>query len=350
MRILITGGAGFIGSNLVRLMVNDGHDVLNLDKLTYAGNLNSLNEVATKSNYRFSHTDIADARSLHEIFQAFQPDAVMHLAAESHVDRSIDGPAAFVETNIIGTMNLLQASLELWRGRTLDEKKRFRFLHVSTDEVYGSLGPTGLFTERSPYDPHSPYSATKASSDHLVRAWYHTYALPAMITNCSNNYGPFQFPEKLIPVAIIKAIRGESIPVYGKGENIRDWLFVADHCDALKTVLLQGQPGATYNIGGNNEMKNIDLVRLLCMILDEVKPRSDRISYASQILFVKDRPGHDLRYAIDASTIRNELGWTPKQDCVSGFRDTVRWYLDNESWWQQILSGNYQIVRQGLIQ
>lgn len=348
MRVLITGGAGFIGSNLVRLMVRDGHEVLNVDKLTYAGNLNSLQDVSTEANYRFVQIDIADAGATREVIHSFQPNGVMHLAAESHVDRSIEGPAAFVETNIVGTLNLLQGSLEYWRNAPTEKKERFRFLHVSTDEVYGSLGTSGLFTETSPYDPHSPYSATKASSDHLVRAWFHTYRLPTMVTNCSNNYGPYQFPEKLIPVVILKAIRGESIPVYGKGENVRDWLYVVDHCEALKTVLNAGKPGATYNIGGNNEVKNIDLVNLLCSILDEMLPRDNGRSYSDQISFVTDRPGHDLRYAIDASTIRRELGWSPKQDNISGFRDTVAWYLNNQDWWQQILAGTYQLQRQGL--
>jgi len=348
MRIIITGGAGFIGSNLVRLMAIDGHEILNVDKLTYAGNLNSLLDVATMPSYRFLQLDIANAEATFNAIQSFRPQAIMHLAAESHVDRSIDGPAAFVETNIVGTLNLLQASLDFWRKSSQSEKEGFRFLHVSTDEVYGSLGATGLFTENSPYDPHSPYSATKASSDHLVRSWFHTYGLPTMITNCSNNYGPYQFPEKLIPVVILKAIRGEPIPVYGKGENVRDWLYVIDHCEALKTVLLGGKPGATYNIGGNNEVKNIDLVRMICSILDEIQPRNDGSSYREQISFVVDRPGHDLRYAIDASSIRRELGWSPKQDSKSGFRDTVLWYLKNEGWWQQILSGTYQLARQGL--
>jgi dTDP-glucose 4,6-dehydratase len=348
MRILVTGGAGFIGSNLVRQLVEQGHETLNVDKLTYAGNLNSLADIAGKSNYRFAQIDINDAPSLRRVLLDFQPQGVMHLAAESHVDRSIDGPRAFIETNIVGTLNMLQASLEHWQKLDGDAKRDFRFLHVSTDEVYGSLGSEGLFTETTAYDPHSPYSASKASSDHLARAWFHTYGLPVLVTNCSNNYGPFQFPEKLIPVVILRALRGESLPVYGKGENIRDWLYVLDHCDALSTVLLQGAPGQTYNIGGNNELRNIDLVHELCAILDDLRPRSDGIGYAKQITFVTDRPGHDLRYAIDASKIKSELGWSPKQNRLSGFRETVEWYLKNQSWWDNILSGDYKLMRQGL--
>ncbi len=348
MRILVTGGAGFIGSNLVRQLIRQGHETLNVDKLTYAGNLNSLTDISGDSNYRFTHTDINDAVLIRRVLLEFQPHGVMHLAAESHVDRSIDGPRAFIETNIVGTLNVLQASLEHWKSLDDDSKRNFRFLHVSTDEVYGSLGIEGLFTENTAYDPHSPYSATKASSDHLARAWFHTYGLPVLVTNCSNNYGPFQFPEKLIPVVILRALRGESLPIYGKGENIRDWLYVLDHCDALCTVLLRGSPGETYNIGGNNELRNIDLVHELCGILDDLRPRSDGIGYSKQIEFVADRPGHDLRYAIDASKIKSELGWTPKQNRLSGFRETVEWYLNNPRWWENILSGDYKLMRQGL--
>jgi dTDP-glucose 4,6-dehydratase len=271
----------------------------------------------------------------------------MHLAAESHVDRSIDGPGAFIQTNVVGTFTLLQAARAHFEKLTGEAKARFRFLHVSTDEVYGSLGETGLFTETTPYDPHSPYSASKAASDHLARAWADTYKLPVLVTNCSNNYGPYQFPEKLIPVVILKALRGDPIPVYGKGENIRDWLYVGDHAEALHTVIAKGTTGETYNIGGNNERQNIDLVRLLCGLLDELKPRADGKAYADQITFVTDRPGHDLRYAIDASKIKRELGWTPKQDHTSGFRQTVQWYLDNQSWWQSILDGSYKLERLG---
>lgn len=379
MRILITGGAGFIGSNLVRLLVSRGHQVLNIDKLTYAGNPNSLADLTNQPAHQFLQADICDAAAMRTAFSGFQPHWVMHLAAESHVDRSIDGPGAFIQTNILGTYTLLEAALEYWRGlpeardqrtETRDQRagwrglqfnipnppaqKSFRFLHVSTDEVYGSLGATGFFTETTPYDPHSPYSASKASSDHLARAWHDTYGLPVIVTNCSNNYGPFQFPEKLIPVVILKALRGEPIPVYGKGENIRDWLYVEDHTEALLTAISHGTPGQTYNIGGNNEMRNIDLVRLLCRLLDDCvesgKLKAERRngkSFAEQITFVTDRPGHDLRYAIDAAKIRDHLGWQPQQDHQSGFRKTVAWYLDNEAWWRPILNGTYQLQRLG---
>jgi dTDP-glucose 4,6-dehydratase len=346
-RILVTGGAGFIGSNLVRLAVARGHEVLNLDKLTYAGNVASLRDIEDCPNYRFVHADICDAVAVQAAFADFRPDSVMHLAAESHVDRSIDGPMEFVQTNVVGTVTLLQAAREYLALSGLSLSS-FRFLHVSTDEVYGSLLPGDPgFTETTPYSPHSPYSASKASSDHLARAWHDTYRLPVLVTNCSNNYGPFQFPEKLIPVVVLKALRGEAIPVYGKGENIRDWLYVEDHAEALLAVLENGRPGETYNIGGNNELRNIDLVRLLCGLLDEFRPRPDGKPYADQIHFVTDRPGHDLRYGIDATKIQNELGWSPKQDHESGFRKTVRWYLDNHSWWEEILSGDYRLERQG---
>lgn len=348
MRILITGGAGFIGSNLVRSLIQSGMTVLNLDKLTYAGNLASLCDVSESPNYSFTQVDIVSSQCVQREIESFRPDAVMHLAAESHVDRSIEKPSQFIETNVIGTFNLLQASLRYWKTLTKMQAETFRFLHVSTDEVYGSLGPTGYFTEETPYDPHSPYSASKASSDHLARAWFDTYGLPVLVTNCSNNYGPFQFPEKLIPVVILKCLRGESIPVYGKGENVRDWLYVEDHCDALKMVLNQGIPGQTYNIGGNNELRNIDLVHTLCEILDQLRPSPTGESYTRLITFVTDRPGHDLRYAIDASKIRNELGWSPKQDSKSGFLKTVRWYLDNQTWWHAILDGSYKLERLGL--
>jgi dTDP-glucose 4,6-dehydratase len=376
MRILLTGGAGFIGSNLVHLLVAKGHKVLNIDKLTYAGNPRSLADLEGNPNHQLLQADICDADAMRKAFTDFRPEWVMHLAAESHVDRSIDGPGEFIQTNIVGTYVLLQTALAYWRGLvdketgdrrqetasstlspetcSLPPSSTFRFLHVSTDEVYGSLGEQGLFTETTPYDPHSPYSASKASSDHLARAWRDTYGLPVIVTNCSNNYGPFQFPEKLIPVVILKALRLEPIPVYGKGENIRDWLYVEDHAEALLAAISKGKPGETYNIGGNNEMKNIDLVKLLCRILDE-KVESGKLkaemrkgsSFADQIAFVTDRPGHDLRYAIDATKIKNELGWEPKQDHESGFRKTVGWYLDNEAWWQAILSGDYQLERLG---
>ena len=354
MRTLVTGGAGFIGSNLVHLLLNRGHEVLNIDKLTYAGNLASLSDIESAPNYRFLQADICDAASMEAAFNDFKPDSVMHLAAESHVDRSIDGPMDFVQTNVVGTVTLLQAATEYWRGLSEIPAADFRFLHVSTDEVFGSLGETGTFSETTSYDPHSPYSASKASSDHFARAWHDTYGLPVLVTNCSNNYGPYQFPEKLIPVVLLKALRGEPIPVYGKGENIRDWLYVEDHAEALLTVLEQGRAGETYNIGGNNEMKNIELVQLICQLLDEhaesgklkAESRNGK-SFAEQITFVKDRPGHDLRYAIDASKIKTELGWEPKQDHESGFRKTVEWYLVNEDWWQNILDGTYQLERLG---
>ena len=348
MNILVTGGAGFIGSNLVRLLLTTTpHRVLNVDALTYAGNRHSLDDLAANPHYEFAKADICDAGAMAALFGRFQPDWVMHLAAESHVDRSIDGPGAFIQTNVVGTFTLLQAARAHFESLKGEARDRFRFLHVSTDEVYGSLGATGLFTEETPYDPHSPYSASKASSDHLARSWADTFKLPVLVTNCSNNYGPYQFPEKLIPVVILKALRGDPIPVYGKGENIRDWLYVGDHAEALHTVVARGRTGQTYNIGGNNERQNIDLVRLLCSLLDELRPRADGKPYASQITFVTDRPGHDLRYAIDATKIKRELGWTPKQDHSSGFRKTVQWYLENQSWWQSILDGSYKLERLG---
>jgi dTDP-glucose 4,6-dehydratase len=348
MRVLVTGGCGFIGSNLVRLLVERGHEVLNLDKLTYAGNLESLAELQSSAAHRFVQADITDAAAVRAAFGSFRPRWVMHLAAESHVDRSIDGPDAFVQTNVVGTFVLLQAARRHWESLPAGEQERFRFLHVSTDEVFGSLGAAGKFTETTPYDPHSPYSASKAASDHLVRAWHDTYGLPVLVTNCSNNYGPYQFPEKLVPVVILKALRGEPVPVYGRGENVRDWLYVVDHAEALVTVLERGQPGQTFNIGGDNERRNLDLVRLLCGILDGLRPRADGRPYADQITFVTDRPGHDQRYAMDTAKIRRELDWAPRQDSASGFRLTVQWYLDNEAWWRRILSGAYRLERIGL--
>ncbi len=345
--ILVTGGAGFIGSNLVRLLVKDKNlRVINVDKLTYAGNLASLDDLRDDPRHIFEQADICDPLALRRLFAEHQPDAVMHLAAESHVDRSIDGPGEFIHTNVTGTFQLLQAALGYWRALPANRKEAFRFLHVSTDEVYGSLHPGDpAFSETTPYDPHSPYSASKAASDHLARAWYDTYGLPVLVTNCSNNYGPYQFPEKLIPVVILKCLRREPIPVYGKGENIRDWLYVVDHAEALHTVLTRGAPGQTYNIGGNNERQNIELVRTLCGLLDELRPGPSPC--ADLITFVTDRPGHDLRYAIDASKIRRELGWSPREDFHSGFRKTVAWYLDNPDWWGKILSGDYRLERIG---
>ena len=353
MKILLTGGAGFIGSNLVRLLVNQkGAEVINLDKLTYAGNAESLADLAEHPKYAFEQVDLCDAVALSAVFTKHQPDAVMHLAAESHVDRSIDGPDDFIQTNIVGTFNLLQASLDYWKSlpsQVVDDKpsqQTFRFLHVSTDEVYGSLEPDAAgFSETTSYDPHSPYSASKAASDHLARAWNDTYGLPVLVTNCSNNYGPCQFPEKLVPVVILKCLRGEPIPVYGNGENIRDWLYVADHAEALYDVLSKGRVGETYNIGGNNERQNIELVRGICRILDELAPGAH--AYEQLITFVADRPGHDLRYAIDSTKIRDELGWEPREDFNSGFRKTVKWYLENQDWCKRILSGKYLIRRIG---
>lgn len=347
MKLLITGGAGFIGSNLIRQILGEtSHEIINLDKLTYAGNLSSLGEYRHHARHTFTQADLADPVALKGLFEEHQPDAVMHLAAESHVDRSIDGPGDFIHTNILGTYHLLQAALAHYRSLTPAKQAAFRFLHVSTDEVYGSLEPDSPgFSETTPYSPHSPYSASKASSDHLARAWHDTYGLPVIVTNCSNNYGPYQFPEKLIPVVVLKCLRGESIPVYGKGENIRDWLHVGDHCTALRTVLDQGQPGETYNIGGNNEQTNLDLVKHICGILDELHPGS--APYASLITFVPDRPGHDLRYAVDPTKIRTELGWEPKETFQTGFRKTIQWYLDNQEWWQAILDGSYQLQRLG---
>ncbi len=333
MKILVTGGAGFIGSAVVRRAIRDGHQVVNLDALTYAACLENVASVADNPNYAFEKADIRDPAALAAVFARHAPDTVMHLAAESHVDRSIDGPAAFIETNVTGTFNMLEAAREYWVGR--DRPKDFRFHHISTDEVYGSLGATGMFTEDTPYDPNSPYSASKAASDHLVRAWGETYGLPVVVTNCSNNYGPYHFPEKLVPVVILKALAGNDIPVYGKGENIRDWLYVEDHADALLTVLQNGQTGRTYNIGGENEATNLELVQKICTILDEKRPGDT--PYSQLITFVADRPGHDLRYAIDPQRIRTELDWRPSVTLDEGLEKTVQWYLDNEDWWQALL-------------
>lgn len=335
MKLLVTGGAGFIGSAVVRLAVGRGHRVINLDALTYSACLDNLAEVAQSQLYSFEHVDIRDRLALERIFAAYRPDAVMHLAAESHVDHSIDGPRDFIETNVLGTFNLLEAARGYWMHK--GKAGNFRFHHVSTDEVFGSLGPTGSFTEDTPYDPRSPYSASKAASDHLVRAWHETYGLPVVLTNCSNNYGPFHFPEKLIPVVILNALSGRPIPVYGSGENVRDWLYVEDHADALLLVLEKGGIGKSYNIGGENEARNIDLVREICGILDAKRPRPMG-SYAEQITFVTDRPGHDARYSIDPSRIRAELGWRSSVSLSEGLERTVQWFLDNEPWWRALQS------------
>ncbi|MES2913674.1 MAG: dTDP-glucose 4,6-dehydratase [Pseudomonadota bacterium] len=334
MKLLVTGGCGFIGSAVVRLAVARGHEVVNLDAMTYAANAENVASVSNSNLYSFEQADIRDRAALDRIFALHKPDAVMHLAAESHVDRSIDGPADFIETNITGTFNLLEAARTHWAAQGKPET--FRFHHISTDEVFGSLGAHGQFTEHTPYDPRSPYSASKAASDHLVRAWAETYGLPTVLTNCSNNYGPYHFPEKLIPVTILNALHGKPIPVYGNGENIRDWLYVEDHADALLLVLEKGALNRSYNIGGENELRNIDLVRTICALLDEMAPKPT--PYADQITFVTDRPGHDARYAIDPTRIRDELGWRPSVTVEEGLRRTVRWYLDNQAWWQPLLN------------
>lgn len=346
MKILITGGAGFIGSAVVRHVIeNTENEVLNVDKLTYAGNLESLARIAKNPRYTFSQTDICDRAALDKLFENFQPDAVMHLAAESHVDRSITGPAAFIETNIIGTYQLLEAARHYWNQLDQNKKQAFRFHHISTDEVYGDLeGTEDLFLETTPYAPSSPYSASKASSDHLVRAWYRTYGLPVVLTNCSNNYGPFHFPEKLIPLVILNALAGKPLPVYGNGTQIRDWLYVEDHARALYKVVTEAAVGETYNIGGHNEQKNIDVVKAICELLEELAPNKPEglARYQDLITYVTDRPGHDLRYAIDASKIQQDLGWVPQESFKTGLRKTVQWYLNNQEWVQHIQSGEYQ--------
>ena len=334
MKILVTGGAGFIGSAVVRQAIGDGHSVVNLDALTYAACLENVASVADHPNYAFEQADIRDRTALDRVFAAHTPDAVMHLAAESHVDRSIDGPGDFIETNINGTYNMLEAARAYWTAKGKPES--FRFHHVSADEVYGSLGAEGLFTEDTPYAPNSPYSASKAASDHLVRAWHETYGLPVVMTNCSNNYGPYHFPEKLIPVVILRALAGESIPIYGKGDNVRDWLYVEDHADALLCVLQNGALGRSYNVGGENEAQNIEIVTMICEILDQKRPKNH--AYADQITYVEDRPGHDLRYAIDPTRLRDELGWRPKVTLPEGLELTVDWYLENDDWWRPLLS------------
>lgn len=350
--LLVTGGAGFIGSAVIRYLI-EHHDLtlVNVDKLTYAGNLESLEAVADHPNYRFEQVDVCDETEVRRLFQQYRPDAILHLAAESHVDRSIDGPSTFIQTNIVGVYTLLEAARHYWNGLDDGGKRDFRFHHVSTDEVYGSLGPTGLFREEDPYKPNSPYSASKASSDHLVRAWHETYGLPTLITNCSNNYGPYQFPEKLIPLVILNALDGKPLPIYGKGDQIRDWLYVDDHVRALWKVLTEGTPGRTYNIGGHNEKTNLEVVKTLCATLDQLAPSPhagiDR--YEQLITHVTDRPGHDRRYAIDADRIEQELGWVPEETFDTGMRKTVQWYLDNLNWCRRVQDGSYRRERLGVL-
>lgn len=349
MRVLVTGGAGFIGSALVRHLVRDvGAEVLNVDKLTYAGNLASLTSIENSPNYRFLKADICDGAAMAEAFSSFRPDRVMHLAAESHVDRSITGAADFVQTNVMGTFQLLEAARRYWSELDGAEKDAFRFLHVSTDEVYGSLGADGLFEELTPYDPSSPYSASKAASDHLAIAWHRTYGLPVVVSNCSNNYGPFHFPEKLIPLVILNALHGKALPVYGKGENIRDWLYVEDHARALDLIAARGRLGEKYNVGGRNERRNIDVVRSICALMDEMRPQASG-SHADLIRYVTDRPGHDARYAIDATKLETELGWKAQENFDSGIRATVAWYLANEWWWKPLRDGVYSGERLGVL-
>ena len=349
MKIIVTGGAGFIGSAVIRHIISNTDDeVLNLDKLTYAGNLESLRDIDQSARYNFQQIDICDKEALEQAFNSFKPNLVMHLAAESHVDRSIDGPAEFINTNIVGTYHLLEVARQYWQNLDDRDKKSFKFHHISTDEVYGDLeGTTDLFTENTPYAPSSPYSASKASSDHLVRAWHRTYGFPIVVTNCSNNYGPYHFPEKLIPLVILNALDGKALPIYGKGNQIRDWLYVEDHARALYKVVTEGKVSDTYNIGGHNEKQNIEVVKTICNILDELKPQENGQPYESLITFVKDRPGHDLRYAIDASKIANELNWTPTETFDSGIRKTVEWYLNNMAWCRRVQDGSYQRERLG---
>ena len=344
---LVTGGAGFIGGNFVLEAVAAGTRVVNLDALTYAGNLDTLSSLQDNPDHVFVHGDIGDRGLVARLLAEYRPDAVINFAAESHVDRSIDGPGAFVQTNVVGTLALLEAVRDYWKSLEGGDKEAFRFLHVSTDEVYGSLGDTGKFTETTPYAPNSPYSASKAASDHLVRAFHHTYGLPVLTTNCSNNYGPYQFPEKLVPLVIAKAIAGEPLPIYGDGMNVRDWLYVGDHCSAIRAVLGQGRIGETYNVGGDAERPNIDVVNTICTLLDTRRPREDGKPRSSQITYVKDRPGHDRRYAIDASKLKSELGWAPAHSFEQGIADTVDWYLGNQSWVQRVLDGSYRLERIG---
>ena len=346
--IIVTGGLGFIGSNFIRILLNENlcDSVLNVDRQTYAGNPENLIEFEKDSRYQFLKADIGDTVKVESAISEFGPTSIINFAAESHVDRSIEGPAEFIQTNVVGTLNLLEQS-RIFINKTNNDN--FRFLHVSTDEVYGSLGDDGKFLETTPYDPSSPYSASKAGSDHLVRAWNRTFGLPTLITNCSNNYGSYQFPEKLVPLMIINCLQGNPLPVYGKGVNVRDWLFVGDHCDAIHTVLAKGEMGETYNIGGNNEIKNIDVVTIICSFLDEISPRKNGSSYSDLITFVKDRPGHDFRYAIDAGKIQNDLGWSPNESFETGIRKTIHWYLDNQNWWKAIQDNNYRQERLGVI-
>ena len=351
MKIIVTGGAGFIGSAVIRQYINDtGHEVINLDALTYAGNLESLADVDSDPRYHFERVDIRNQHEIERVINTYHPDAIMHLAAESHVDRSIDGPADFIMTNVVGTYNLLDAARQYWNSLDDEKKDRFRFHHVSTDEVYGDLEATGFFTEETAYDPSSPYSASKASSDHLVRAWHRTFGFPVVVTNCSNNYGPYQFPEKLIPLVTLNALEGKPLPVYGDGSQVRDWLYVDDHARALRLVLDRGKTGETYNIGGHNEKTNLDVVRTICKLLDELVPDSAYKPHDSLITFVTDRPGHDLRYAIDADKIERELGWTPQETFESGIAKTIKWYLDNRQWCQHVQDGSYQRERLGVME
>jgi dTDP-glucose 4,6-dehydratase len=347
-KVLVTGGAGFIGSAVIRLLVGEvGCAVVNVDKLTYAANPSSLAPIDQSPLYAFEQVDICDRDALNAVLRRHAPDAIMHLAAESHVDRSIDGPGDFIQTNIVGTYTMLEAARGYWAALPPEKKAGFRFHHISTDEVFGSLGAEGAFTEETRYDPRSPYSASKASSDHLVRAWHETFGLPVVLSNCSNNYGPYHFPEKLIPLMIIKGLRGEPLPVYGKGENVRDWLYVDDHARALWAILSRGRPGESYNVGGNEEISNIEVVRWVCSLLDELAARADSAKHAEQITYVQDRPGHDFRYAIDASKLSAELGWEPSETFASGIRKTVVWYLENTDWWEPILDGRYTGQRLG---
>jgi len=351
MKVIVTGGAGFIGSAVIRQYIGDTeHEVINLDALTYAGNLESLAGVDKNPRYTFEHVNICDINELQRVFDQHQPDAIMHLAAESHVDRSIDGPAAFIQTNIVGTYNLLDVAKKYWDGLSGKKKDSFRFHHVSTDEVYGDLEATGYFTEETSYEPSSPYSASKASSDHLVRAWHRTYGFPIVITNCSNNYGGYQFPEKLIPLVTLNALEGKPLPIYGKGDQIRDWLHVDDHARALRLVLETGKTGETYNIGGHNEKTNLEVVKTICALLDKLVPDSPHVPHEALITYVTDRPGHDLRYAIDADKIAAELGWTPEETFESGIKKTIQWYLVNSEWCQHVQDGSYQRQRLGTME